>query len=253
MPLALALAAASVLQLVGTAAAVDCTSKLVAVSTSPDTSCPTDAPKHWYPVGGDASDCHGWAAKDTNGREHLNSASNFKCNGDGSFSLTQYAGNLDCSGSGTDKTFHLAECEQDRPPVLWSQAADLTCCSAPGSSACKVGTPSVSREGSAIYLNGQVCSSSSNSSTGSSLNETGTIGVQQGGSSGSGGRSTSGRGSMSGGMSGPSSAASSQTTVYALSVALACMVILALVLYILLRRSRHANRNASISQTAAAI
>ena len=31
------------------------------------------------------------------------------------------------------------------------------CCSAPGSSACKVGTPSVSRAGSTIYLNGQVC------------------------------------------------------------------------------------------------
>ena len=139
--------------------AVDCTARLVAVATSSDTTCPAGAPQHWYPVGGEPTDCHGWAAKDTSGREHLNSASNLKCNADGSFTLTQYAGNLGCTGTGVEKTFRQARCEQDPLPVLWSRAAYLSCCSAPGSAACaaNTGTPSVARQGSAIYLNGRVC------------------------------------------------------------------------------------------------
>ena len=134
---------------------------MVAVATSSDTTCPVGAPQHWYPVGGEPTeptDCHGWAAKDTAGREHLNSASNLKCNADGSFTLTQYAGDLGCTGTGVEKTFHQARCEQDPLPVLWSWAADLSCCSAPGSAACaNTGTPSVARAGWAIYLNGRAC------------------------------------------------------------------------------------------------
>ena len=158
--LAAAVLAAALLQTqLQPAAAVDCTSRLVAVATSSDTTCPIDAPRHWYPVGGAPADCHGWAAKDTSGREHLNSASDFKCNADGSFTLTQHAGNLGCTGTGVDKTFHLATCEQDTPLMLWSAARDLSCCSAPGSDACaaNTGTPSVARQGSTIYMNGELC------------------------------------------------------------------------------------------------
>jgi hypothetical protein len=86
---------------------------VVAVATSSDTTCPAGALQHWHPVGGEPSDCHGWAAEDTAGCEHLNSASNLKCNADGSFALTQHAGDLGCTG--VEKTFHQARCEQEPP------------------------------------------------------------------------------------------------------------------------------------------
>jgi hypothetical protein len=83
--------------------------------------------------------CHGWRAVDTTGREHDNSANDIKCNPDGSFSFVQFAGGLDCSGSGVLKTYEVNSCKQDIPPSLYTIAFDLTCCSAPDSPACEKG------------------------------------------------------------------------------------------------------------------
>jgi len=101
--------------------------------------------------------CHGWRSVDTTGRQHDNSASQITCNPDGSFSFTQYAGNLGCSGSGVTKTYRLNVCEQDTPPTLYTTAVDLTCCANPSSAACVRATPSVSVAGATIYLDGAAC------------------------------------------------------------------------------------------------
>jgi len=133
-----------------------CAYPLVKLVTVPDSSCAGDK-AHWWPVGMAASDCHGWAAVDTQGKEHLNSAKNIRCNEDGSFSFDQYAGNLTCAGTGKTKSYTLNACEQDTPPTLYTMAVDLTCCSDPTSTACKVGLPTVDREGATVYLNNVKC------------------------------------------------------------------------------------------------
>ena len=141
---------------VGAPSTPTCSAPLVTIQTGGDTSC-KGGNTHTWPVGIPATDCHGWQSPDTVGREHNNSASNIQCNGDGTFSFVQYAGNLDCSGTGTLKTFRPDTCSQDIPPTLYSLPVDLTCCSAPGSAACKRGLPSTSVPGSKIYLNNKLC------------------------------------------------------------------------------------------------
>ena len=103
------------------------------------------------------TDCHGWQALDNQGEEHQNSANQIRCNPDGSFTFTQFAGNLDCSGTGVVKTYPLDACEQDIPPSLYTQAVDLTCCHAPDDPACTVGVPTVSVPNATVYLNGTTC------------------------------------------------------------------------------------------------
>lgn len=76
-----------------------CTAQLVEMKTSPDSSCPVNAPSHWFPVGGAPADCHGWEGVDPTGRTHLNSASQMTCHPDGAFSFVQYAGNVNCQVS----------------------------------------------------------------------------------------------------------------------------------------------------------
>ena len=88
---------------------------------------------------------------------HENSAAAIGCNPDGSFSFTQYAGNLDCSGSGVTKTFLADQCEQDIPPSLYTMAVDLSCCEDPTGSECTRGMPSVSVPNGIVYLNGSPC------------------------------------------------------------------------------------------------
>ena len=105
------------------------------------------------------TDCHGWRSTDTTGKQHDNSAADIRCNSDGSFSFVQYAGNLECGGSGVLKTYLANVCTQDTPPTLYSMAVDLTCCSQPTSAACQKGVPSVTVPGSTIYMNGKVCGS----------------------------------------------------------------------------------------------
>jgi hypothetical protein len=134
----------------------DCAFPLVRLQTGPDASCGGEQ-GHWWPVGMEADACHGWVALDTSGRQHFNSANNILCNEDGSFSFDQYPGNLDCEGTGRTKVYVLDQCEQDTPPSLYTVAVDLTCCLNPTSAECRVGVPSVDREGSTIYLDGARC------------------------------------------------------------------------------------------------
>jgi hypothetical protein len=133
-----------------------CVAPLVRLRTGPDTAC-SGGNEHMWPTGLAAADCHGWRSVDTTGRQHDNSASQITCNPDGSFSFTQYAGNLTCAGSGVTKTYRLNVCEQDTPPTLYTTAVDLTCCASPSSAACVRATPSVSVAGATIYLNGAPC------------------------------------------------------------------------------------------------
>ena len=110
---------------------------------------------HKWPVGMEASDCHGWSAEDNSGAEHLNSAANITCHEDGSFSFEQYAGNFDCSGEGVLKTYYPDECEQDIPPTLYTVAVDLSCCADPD--ACTAAVPTVDQPNAGIYKNGILC------------------------------------------------------------------------------------------------
>ncbi len=133
-----------------------CTFPLVKLQTGPSSSCGGDS-AHLWPVGMAATDCHGWQAVDTNGKLHNNSANKIACNADGSFGFVQYAGVLDCSGTGTTKSYKLNACTQDTPPSLYTAAVDLTCCSDPNAAACTKGVPSVSTAGATVYFNNQLC------------------------------------------------------------------------------------------------
>jgi hypothetical protein len=132
----------------------DDTFPLVTLQSGPSGTC-AGGNLHRWPVGMDALDCHGWQAVDPTGRVHGNSANSIRCNPDGTFSFTQYAGNLECGGSGVTKTYAPNTCQQDIPPRLHTSAIDLTCCSHPNSDQCKRGVPSVSVPGATIFLNGR--------------------------------------------------------------------------------------------------
>lgn len=82
-----------------------------------------------------------------------------KCNSDGSFTFTQYAGNTRCEGSGVVKTAYLNQCEQDIPPTIYTKGVDLECCLNPDSEACNdsMGYPRVTVPNSVITMNGQAC------------------------------------------------------------------------------------------------
>ncbi len=140
----------------GAAGSARCVAPLVRLRTGSDAAC-GGGNEHRWPVGMPAAACHGWRAIDTGGREHDDSANNIRCNSDGSFSFTQFAGNLNCAGSGVTKTYRLNACEQDTPPTLYTVALDLACCTSPNSAACMTGTPSISVPGGAVYLDGSAC------------------------------------------------------------------------------------------------
>ena len=133
-----------------------CVYPLVKLRTGQSETCAGGNEHHW-PIGMDATDCHGWAATDTDGNPHENSANDIRCNADDTFQFTQFAGNLDCDGSGVTKVYALNECEQDIPPMLYTEAFDLSCCSAPDSAECESGVPSVSVGDGTITLNGEAC------------------------------------------------------------------------------------------------
>jgi hypothetical protein len=138
---------------------VSCAAPLVTIQTGSSSSC-TGGNIHAWPVGLQATDCHGWRGVDNLGDEHDNSANNIRCNGDGSFSFDQHAGTLSCNNPNpVTKTFRSdGQCKQDIPPSLYSIPLDLSCCTAPGSAACTTGTPSVGGGlSSSIYLNSKTC------------------------------------------------------------------------------------------------
>lgn len=133
-----------------------CSAPLVTIQTGTDASC-GGGNTHMWPLGLPSGSCHAWQSDDTSGRQHNNSASNIQCNGDGTFSFVQFAGNLECRGTGVLKTYKPNTCARDIPPTLFSIPTDLACCSAPESAACKKGLPSTSVPGSKIYLNNELC------------------------------------------------------------------------------------------------
>ncbi len=133
-----------------------CASPVVRLRTGPNSSCGSPN-THTWPVGIGTTGCHGWRALDGGGQAHDNSANNIRCNPDGSFSFVQFAGNLDCAGSGTTKDYVLNVCEQDTPPSIYTMAFDLSCCSNPADPACRTEVPAVSAAGSSVFLNGVLC------------------------------------------------------------------------------------------------
>lgn len=139
----------------GDSTAQSCTYPLVVLQTGSDTSC-SGGQLHYWPIGMAPQDCHGWQATDKQGKLHNNSANNISCNADGSFSFTQFAGNLSCEGNGVTKTYILNACTQDIPPRLYTIATNLSCCSDPNSAECKTGMPSTG-QGATIFLNQQEC------------------------------------------------------------------------------------------------
>jgi hypothetical protein len=133
-----------------------CSYPLVELRTGKDTEC-QGGNSHQWPIGMDAEDCHGWSASDTSGGQHKNSAKDIRCNEDGSFQFTQYAGNITCQGNGVTKVFVQDECEQDIPPVLYTFGLNLACCSSLDHPDCKTGIPTVSIPNGSITLNGEAC------------------------------------------------------------------------------------------------
>ena len=133
-----------------------CDAPLVRLQTSFESTC-DGGNEHWWPVGLDPEACHGWGGTDGAAAEHQNSAKDIRCNPDGTFQFTQYAGNLTCQGNGVTKVYALDVCEQDIPPTLYTVATDLACCLDPQSPECTTGTPSVSVPGGVVYLDGEPC------------------------------------------------------------------------------------------------
>jgi len=133
-----------------------CAYPLVELRTGKDTEC-QGGNIHQWPVGMDADNCHGWRASDTSGGQHDNSAKDIRCNDDGSFQFTQYAGNLTCEGDGVTKVYVQDECEQDIPPVLHTFGLNLACCTSLDHPDCKTGLPTVSIPNASITLNGEEC------------------------------------------------------------------------------------------------
>jgi hypothetical protein len=133
-----------------------CAFPLVELQTAKDPTC-AGGNVHSWPIGMAPTACHGWRAVDTSGQPHDNSASAIGCGEDGSFTFTQFAGNLDCSGSGVVKTYTPEACEQDIPPVLYTKAINLACCEDLDHPDCITGLPSVTIPGGQVSLDGALC------------------------------------------------------------------------------------------------
>lgn len=144
-------------------AATDCSARLATVQIGSDDQCSSGNLHHW-PLYEDASDCHGWTLFDNDGKSHENSAAGMRCNDDGTFSFTQFAGNLVCDGDGVDTTRVRVnpgdgadktitfECKPDIPTSL-----HFILYSACGS---EKGQPASTQPDTDIYLNGDLCDES---------------------------------------------------------------------------------------------
>lgn len=144
------------------ASAIDCSGPLATTQSSHDSSCPDTGLYHHWPVGGRASDCHGWRAT-AGGRTHDNSAKNIRFSDDAKTLLyDQYPMSVNCSGSPHSKSYVLGECHQGMPPMLYDTGINFAC-SDLTSDACKAmhGVPHVDKvEGAQIYKNGNECDNS---------------------------------------------------------------------------------------------
>ena len=133
-----------------------CASPLVELQTAKDPTC-AGGNVHRWPIGMAPTACHGWRAVDPSGQQHDNSANAIGCGDDGSFTFTQFAGNLDCGGSGVVKTYIADACAQDIPPALYTKAINLACCEDLAHPDCVTGAPSVTIPGGQTFLDGVLC------------------------------------------------------------------------------------------------
>ena len=154
--------------------AVDCSGKLVKTVSGRSETCDgftTSESFHLWPIGGDASDCHGWKATAVqDGRVHFNSANNILCSvtEDGITKITydQYPGTIDCSSDRfRSKEYVLSECNQGFPRVLYDIGVNLDCCSNPTGESCTgsyTGIPAIvgpNTKDQEIFWNGEMCDS----------------------------------------------------------------------------------------------
>jgi hypothetical protein len=101
--------------------------------------------------------CHGWSGYG-GGREHLNSAKNIRCGPNNELLYDQYAGSLDCSGTGRSKSYTFT-CTQGTPPAIYDLLTDNSCCTGT-SNECKFIVPYARSPGATnqkTYLNGIIC------------------------------------------------------------------------------------------------
>jgi hypothetical protein len=133
-----------------------CEAPLVGLQIGTDSSCSSGS-EHWFPLGPDEGSCHGWAGTAGDGERHENSANAIRCNSDGTFEYTQFAGNVNCEGTGVRKVYSPETCTRDIPPRLYALPIDLSCCDNPGSPNCIVDVPRAGPVGATITLDGVEC------------------------------------------------------------------------------------------------
>jgi len=161
-----ALACAIVASTARGVASVDCSAPIVTLKTGTNSACAgSSAQTHEWPLYANTSVCHGWQDVDNAGATHDNSAKNMRCNGDGTFSFDQYAGNLVCNGSPVTKTYASGRCDQDVPPTLYTIGHDLTCCvSGLSAAGCATRAPTARNGAALITMDGATCTNSSSPS-----------------------------------------------------------------------------------------
>ncbi|EQC30969.1 hypothetical protein SDRG_11442 [Saprolegnia diclina VS20] len=152
------------------AAQVDCTNYVVTSKSSYDTTCDGSQGSHAWPVGVDASYCHGWSASDASGNTQKYSATNLRCSAENDmFLYTQHDGTTDCSSVGNNikqLNFTLS-CAKD-VANLYQTGLDFSCCNqrAAAFDSCKRAQPVVSWPTSQplskfqTFANGQLCAGS---------------------------------------------------------------------------------------------
>ncbi|KDO26712.1 hypothetical protein SPRG_20511 [Saprolegnia parasitica CBS 223.65] len=157
------------------AAQVECTNYVVTSKSSYDTTCDGSQGTHAWPVGVDASYCHGWSASDASGNTQKYSATNLRCSSDSTmFLYTQHDGTTDCSSIANnvkELNFTLS-CTKD-VANLYQTGLDFSCCNQRSAAFgnCNRAQPVVTWPTSQplskfqTFANGQLCAGSDGNST----------------------------------------------------------------------------------------
>ncbi|OQR80865.1 hypothetical protein ACHHYP_17102 [Achlya hypogyna] len=159
------------------AAQAQCLNYVVTSKSSYDSTCDGSQGMHTWPVGVEASYCHGWSAADSAGNVQKFSATNLRCSSDSTmFLYTLHSGTVDCSSVGgniKDLNFTLT-CASNAPTDnLFQQGLDFSCCDQRSASFgnCNRGLPSVtwptsqSLQKQSVYQNGELCGASTTKPT----------------------------------------------------------------------------------------
>ncbi|OQS06371.1 hypothetical protein THRCLA_20390 [Thraustotheca clavata] len=144
-----------------------CKTLTVVSKSSNEGTCDGSLGTHTWPLGVDASYCHGWSATDNDGNVFKYSASNLGCNSDNTaFVYTFYNSSIDCSTKGVGMNFTLS-CART-PRNIFEKAESFDCCDRTSASFgnCNMTAPSISYPNSLkmsklqVYENGALCSGS---------------------------------------------------------------------------------------------